>query len=176
VAEGKATVHLVSGAWGEHAGPIQSPTDIHMTFIDLVAGARIHAPVAPGRNVFLYVVRGDITVGGEDAIAFRLVELNNDGDAVDMGRLRSPVSGFLVCGLRSSVNMSPEVPETGQGRPETDDRRRSTRDHVECPGYCDAPRVDRGARVESEASRRDSFNRLRRKIWEVLDAPQTSPV
>src|SRR3970282_536261 len=82
--EGKATVHLVSGTWEGRRAPIQTPTDIHMTFIDLSAGARIHAPVARSRNVFLYVVRGDITVGGEEASAFHLVELNHDSDAVDI--------------------------------------------------------------------------------------------
>jgi redox-sensitive bicupin YhaK (pirin superfamily) len=83
-AEGKATVHLVSGAWDGHGGPIQSPTDIHMTWIELMAGARIHAPVARSRNVFLYVVRGTIMVGGEEAAAYHLIELTNDADAVDI--------------------------------------------------------------------------------------------
>jgi redox-sensitive bicupin YhaK (pirin superfamily) len=93
--EGKATVHLVSGAWDGRAAPIQSPTDIHMTFIDLSAGARIHAPVAASRNIFLYVVRGDITVGGEEASACHLVELNHDGDAVD---IKAVTDGVILFG------------------------------------------------------------------------------
>jgi redox-sensitive bicupin YhaK (pirin superfamily) len=84
VGDGKAVVHLVSGTWGDQRGPIPSLTDVHMTFIDMQRGARILAPVAPSRNVFLYVVRGDIVVGGEEASAFHLVELENDSDLVDI--------------------------------------------------------------------------------------------
>jgi quercetin 2,3-dioxygenase len=44
----------------------------------------VQAPAAPSRNIFLYVVRGEIRVGGEPASAFHLVELNHDGDTVDI--------------------------------------------------------------------------------------------
>jgi redox-sensitive bicupin YhaK (pirin superfamily) len=82
--DGKAIVHLVSGTWGDQRGPIPSLTDVHMTFIDMQGGARVIAPVAAGRNVFLYVVRGDIVVGGENVSAFHLVELEHDADVVDI--------------------------------------------------------------------------------------------
>ena len=82
--EGRAIVHLVSGTWDGMKGPIESLTDVHMTFIELAPGARIHAPVAPSRNVFLYIVRGEIAIGGEAASACHLIELNNDADAVDI--------------------------------------------------------------------------------------------
>ena len=91
---GKATVHLVSGAWGDHAGPIPSLTDVHMTFIEMTSGAHITVPVARSRNVLLYVVRGDITVGGEDASTFHLIELENDSDLVDLTAVTDSVILF----------------------------------------------------------------------------------
>jgi redox-sensitive bicupin YhaK (pirin superfamily) len=94
VDHGKATVHLVSGTWGDHRGPIDSLTDVHMTFIEMKAGAHITAPVARSRNIFLYVVRGDITVGGEDASAFHLIELENDSDLVDITSVSDAVILF----------------------------------------------------------------------------------
>src|SRR5688572_1841348 len=94
VDDGKATVHLVSGTWGDQRGPIDSLTDVHMTFIYMNAGAHITAPVARSRNVFLYVVRGDITVGGEDASAFHLIELENDSDLVDITSVSDAVILF----------------------------------------------------------------------------------
>ena len=94
VDDGKATVHLVSGTWGDQRGPIDSLTDIHMTFIEMKAGAHITAPVARNRNVFLYIVRGDTTVGGEDASAFHLIELENDSDLVDMTTVSDAVILF----------------------------------------------------------------------------------
>jgi redox-sensitive bicupin YhaK (pirin superfamily) len=81
---GKVAVHLVSGEWNGRRAPIQSLVDVHMTWMDFTAGGRISAPVARTRNVFLYVVRGDIHVGGDRAEPFHLIDLNADGDVVEM--------------------------------------------------------------------------------------------
>jgi quercetin 2,3-dioxygenase len=81
---GLVTVHLISGAWQGQPAPIQSLTDVHMTTLFMSAGGRVSAPVAPGRNVFLYVVRGDISVRDQPVSAFHLVELRNDGDTVEI--------------------------------------------------------------------------------------------
>ena len=94
VDDGKATVHLVSGTWGDQRGPIDSLTDIHMTFIEMKAGAHLTAPVARSRNIFLYIVRGDVTVGGEDASAFHLIELENDSDLADITAVSDAVILF----------------------------------------------------------------------------------
>jgi redox-sensitive bicupin YhaK (pirin superfamily) len=91
---GKVTVNLVSGSWNGQEAPIQSLIDIHMVTLDMKAGGRVAAPVARDRNVFLYVVRGDVKVGGEDATALHLVELNNDGDVVDIEAVTGAVLLF----------------------------------------------------------------------------------
>ena len=93
-ADGKVTVHLVSGAWNGQAAPIQSLIDVHMATIVIKAGGRLQAPVAKSRNVFLYIVRGDVVVGGEPASALHLVELNSDGDAVGLEALTDAVLLF----------------------------------------------------------------------------------
>lgn len=82
--DGTVRVQLVSGSWNEQQAPIQSLADIHMATIVMSAGGLVQAPVAPSRNVFLYVVRGEVTVGGTAAGPFHLVELNNDGDVVEI--------------------------------------------------------------------------------------------
>lgn len=81
---GRATVAAISGAWWGHSGPIASLTDVQMAILRLAPGARLHVPVAPGRTIFLYVVRGDVTVGGTAAAAFHLVEMNDDGDEIEL--------------------------------------------------------------------------------------------
>ena len=93
-ADGKVTVHLVSGAWNGQAAPIQSLIDVHMATIVMTAGGRLQVPVTNSRNVFLYIVRGDVTVDGEPASALHLVELNNDGDAVGLEALTDAVLLF----------------------------------------------------------------------------------
>jgi hypothetical protein len=82
--DGKVAVNLISGSWNGRQAPIQSLVDIHLVTLYMKEGGRVNVPVAPGRNVFLYIVRGELTVGGGQAEAFHLIELNDDGDAVEM--------------------------------------------------------------------------------------------
>ena len=83
--QGRVTVDPVSGGWDGHAGPVASLTDVRMAVLRFAPGGTLRLNVAAGRTVFLYVVRGRVTVGGGAADAFRLVELNDDGDAVEIG-------------------------------------------------------------------------------------------
>ena len=59
--------------------------DVAGKFGDMIArlapGGSLHVPVPAGRNVFLYVVRGELRVGGKNAPAHHLVELG-EGDSV----------------------------------------------------------------------------------------------
>ena len=83
-ADGKVTMQLVSGEWEGRQAPIQSLVDIHMATVFMKAGGRLQAPIAASRNIFLYIVRGELEVGGEEASQFHLVEMNNDGDTIDI--------------------------------------------------------------------------------------------
>lgn len=82
--DGRVVVNLVSGEWRGQRAPIQSLIDIHMVTVYFKAGGRVQVPVTLGRNVFLYIVRGQVNVGGIDAEPFHLIELNDDGDSVEM--------------------------------------------------------------------------------------------
>ena len=80
--DGRVRINLVAGRWNGHTGPYEPLVDVHMTWIEMARGSRLDAPAASERNVFLYVVRGEVRVAGEDASAFHLIEMNNDGDTV----------------------------------------------------------------------------------------------
>jgi len=82
LAAGKGTLHLVSGTFDGVAGPIESLTGVFMATVALGSGASVSLPAPRGRSVFLYVVRGEARVAGEPVAQWRLVELNDDGDAV----------------------------------------------------------------------------------------------
>jgi redox-sensitive bicupin YhaK (pirin superfamily) len=92
---GRATVHLIAGSWDGHAAPLQSLGDVTMTTIALSAGARLPLPVAAGRAVFLYVVRGAVDVAGTAATGFTLIELDDTGDAVDIA---ASADSFVIFG------------------------------------------------------------------------------
>jgi redox-sensitive bicupin YhaK (pirin superfamily) len=81
--DGRVVIELIAGAWDGQVGPVQSATDVWMSVLRLAPGGRLAAPVGAGRNVFLYVVRGAVEIGGRRAPAFNLVTLH-DGDAVEM--------------------------------------------------------------------------------------------
>ncbi len=65
-------VHLISGEWNGHRGPIESLTGVVMMTIDLAAGSPISLPAPHGRNVFFYDVR-----------QMQLIDFNDDGDSIE---------------------------------------------------------------------------------------------
>jgi len=79
-----AVVRLISGSWSGAAGPIDTLTGVFMTVIDLTRGGRVGFGSLSGRSVFLYVVRGDVTVNGQGVAAWNLAELDLDGDTVEI--------------------------------------------------------------------------------------------
>ncbi len=81
---GGGELNLIAGQWQDSDGPIDTLTGIFMSTLNLPAGAREQLPVAPGRQVFLYVVSGDVTIGGEPAKAHHLIEVDRDGEHLDI--------------------------------------------------------------------------------------------
>jgi hypothetical protein len=81
--DGGVTVEPVSGEWLGVAAPIQPLIDVHLAVVRLAAGARFDAPVAAGRNVFLYVVKGQVSVAGTHVPEWNLAALG-DGEAVEI--------------------------------------------------------------------------------------------
>lgn len=79
-----AVVRLISGTWGGTTGPIENLTGVFMSVIDLDAGGRVGFGSLSGRNVFLYVVRGEVAVNGWAIAAWNLAELDLDGDTVEI--------------------------------------------------------------------------------------------
>jgi redox-sensitive bicupin YhaK (pirin superfamily) len=80
-AEG-VTLNLVAGEWDGVTGPVSSLTGVFMSTLEMRAGASVRLPGLLARTVFLYVVRGSVTIGGQRVSAFHLAELNAEGDAV----------------------------------------------------------------------------------------------
>lgn len=80
--DGRVRVHLVASSIDGTTGPVSPLVDMAMATITLDAGGSATLPVARGRQVFLYVVRGDVAVAGTPVRQHHLVELHDDGDAV----------------------------------------------------------------------------------------------
>ena len=79
---GGGELHLIAGQWDKQTGPIHSLTGVFMSTIKLPAGTRETLPVESGRQVFLYVVDGDLEVGGEPVQPHHLIEVDRAGDSL----------------------------------------------------------------------------------------------
>jgi redox-sensitive bicupin YhaK (pirin superfamily) len=81
---GKVILNAVSGTWDGRRAPIQSLIDVHIATVFMATDGRLAVPIAPSRNVFLYIVRGDVRVAGEAALPHHLIEVNGDGDTLSL--------------------------------------------------------------------------------------------
>lgn len=84
------TIHLISGSLDGRRGPVDSITDVEMMTLDMPAGSRVTLPAPPSRNVFCYVVRGELSA----APAMHLIHFENDSDEVALEALSESVVLF----------------------------------------------------------------------------------
>lgn len=99
--DGRVAVDVIAGETGGVRGPYDPLVDIVMATVRMQAGGRVSLPAARDRNVFLYVVRGEVSVGQESTRPQHLVELNGDADQVD---LVAGTDAFLVFGHARPFN------------------------------------------------------------------------
>src|SRR5450755_3953370 len=80
-ADGHSEVNLIAGNLHGKDGPVHSLTGVFMVTWDSQPAGRVRFDGLAGRDVFLYVVRGEVTVAGTAVAAFNLAELG-EGDAI----------------------------------------------------------------------------------------------
>jgi quercetin 2,3-dioxygenase len=80
----RVMVNLISGTWGGRSGPIASLTGVFMSTIALNKGGTAGFGSLGGREVFLYVVRGEVAVNGVATAGQHLVQLDLVGDTVEI--------------------------------------------------------------------------------------------
>ncbi|WCT72653.1 pirin family protein [Sphingomonas naphthae] len=85
VADGKGTLSLIAGGFGEVVGPIHPLTGVFMTTLRLASGGRMELPAPRDRSVLLYVVSGRLAVAGVVVDQWNLVTMNPDGDKISIG-------------------------------------------------------------------------------------------
>ena len=77
------TLHLVSGEHDGQAGAFESLTGVFMSWLDMTSGSRIAFDGLTGRDVFVYVAKGEVTINGTEVSGFNLAELGA-GDGIEM--------------------------------------------------------------------------------------------
>jgi redox-sensitive bicupin YhaK (pirin superfamily) len=92
--DGKGHVRLITGRWGGQAGPIASLTGVMMSTVDVRAGGHARFDALAGRSVFLYIVHGAVRIADADADAFTLIELDEQGETVDIAAVEDSLVLF----------------------------------------------------------------------------------
>lgn len=77
------TVNLIAGSLHGKEGPVHSLTGVFMTTVAAQSGGRMQFDGLLGRDVLLYVVRGELNVAGTAVQKFNLVELT-DGEVLEI--------------------------------------------------------------------------------------------
>jgi redox-sensitive bicupin YhaK (pirin superfamily) len=95
--EDLATVDGITKISGEGA-PIQSLTGITLMEVE-VRDRPVTLDAPRDHNVFFYVVRGEVTAGGEPVRAFHLAHFNDDGDTIEIAG-----NGLVIFGHAGPYN------------------------------------------------------------------------
>lgn len=80
--QGKVSVNLISGKWGDLQGSVQSLTDVLMTMLFFKPGGKLTTRVTTTEQIFFYVVKGEVSVNGEQAKTHDLVVFEHEGEEV----------------------------------------------------------------------------------------------
>ena len=81
---GRVRVHLVSGEFQGVKGPVESLTGVFMSTVEMQAGGRLYLDNLLDRSVFLYVVRGVISIAPDTVSPFHLAEFDTVGDELEI--------------------------------------------------------------------------------------------
>lgn len=81
---GKVILHAVSGNWQGTKAAFEPLTNISLSWIELKKGGRFSHQVSADKNIFFYVVKGDITVNDVDAHTHHLVEFEKEGEELNI--------------------------------------------------------------------------------------------
>lgn len=91
---GLVSVDLVSGNWEGHQGAFNPLVDIHLMTVHFKRQGKIRFEIPVERDIFFYVVRGELKVNGVRARQFELVEFNRDGTEIEVEALQDSILLF----------------------------------------------------------------------------------
>jgi quercetin 2,3-dioxygenase len=94
-------VDLISGRWEDAQGAFQPHTDVQLNTIYFKPGGKLDIRVPLDRNIFFYVIRGQLDVNGTGAKARQLVEFHNDAEEL---RVEGAAESILLFGHVRPLN------------------------------------------------------------------------
>lgn len=99
--DGKVSINVISGRWGDTIGIHKAITPISLYTIEFQAGGKLSARVPTDENILLYIVRGALKINGQDAEEKQLVEFNDDAEEISM---RAITASYIIFGHARPFN------------------------------------------------------------------------
>lgn len=78
----KVRTAVIAGKWEDVKGAYEPLTDVELFTITADFGAHFQMDIPVDRNIFFYVIEGNVIVNGVAAPQFRLVEFENDANGI----------------------------------------------------------------------------------------------
>jgi quercetin 2,3-dioxygenase len=98
---GRVVVDLISGRWGGALGAFHPHTDVQLNTIYFKPGGKLDTCAPLDRNIFFYVIRGQLNFNETGAKARQLVEFNNNAEEL---RVEAATESILLFGHARPLN------------------------------------------------------------------------
>jgi quercetin 2,3-dioxygenase len=98
---GKVKIQQLFGEWNEVKGAFEETFPITMSTIYLEKGGSFEKEIPAGENIFFYIVRGELSVNGEEIMFRNLVEFDNSGETIEVEALEDSI---LILGHAKPFN------------------------------------------------------------------------
>ena len=82
--DGRVKINLISGHWENEAAPIQSLGNINLASIYFSAGGQLRTNVPTSNAIFLYVVKGQLNINGQEVTKHHLVQFENNAEEIEI--------------------------------------------------------------------------------------------
>lgn len=99
--DNKIILHAVSGTWFNERGAFQPITDIALCWIDFKKDGKVAFSIEEKKNIFFYVIKGEVSVNDKDARMHHLVQFEHDGDEIS---IKANVDSTLLFGHATPFN------------------------------------------------------------------------
>ncbi|MES2518917.1 MAG: pirin family protein [Bacteroidota bacterium] len=97
----KVTLNLISGDFEGNKGAFESLTNIFLSTISINSGGESNFSAPNNHNIFLYLIRGNVSVNGQEITQRQLVEFDNDDDILS---LKANTESLLIFGHAKPFN------------------------------------------------------------------------
>ncbi|RIW16338.1 pirin family protein [Algoriphagus lacus] len=98
---GKVKIQQLFGEWNGVKGAFEGTFPITMSTIYLQKGGKFEKKIPAGENIFFYIVRGELSVNGEEIMFRNLVEFTDSGESLAVEALEESI---LILGHAAPFN------------------------------------------------------------------------